>query len=134
MENATVENEKIKNYMEDLKKDVTILESNLHDKTLSIPAIKVKWIGILHAETAYLKKLENADKQLLNNACLSNPNKPRFQHEAELLANGKLKLIRDGIEIQKEVVSFLKDVVNIVIAQLGYDTSSCVKLMQIEQQ
>lgn len=129
-----MENEKLERYLEELKKDVTLNEMNIHDKALSVPAIKVKFLSILHEEQSYLKKLENADRQLLNNACAQNPNKPRFQHEADLIANGKLKAIRDAIEQQKEVVSALKDIVNVVISQLGYDVSTCVKLLSIESQ
>jgi hypothetical protein len=126
------EKTKLEKYIEELKSDVTLNPMNLHDKTLAAPAIKVKWINILHQEQAYLKKLENADKQLLNNACLQNPKKPRFQHEADLLADGRLRTIREAIEEQKETVSTLKDVINIVIAQFGYDVSTCMKMMQLE--
>src|SRR5574344_1458173 len=123
---------KIEVYLEDLKKDVNITEVTLHEKTLLVPTIKLKWIATLHAEMSYLKKLESADKQLLNNACIKNPNKPRFQHEADLLAEGKLKILRDEIETQNEVVSFLIDCVSTVISQFGYEVSACVKLTQIE--
>jgi hypothetical protein len=127
-----IKKSKIDGYVEDLRNDVSLNEVNLHDKSFEAPAIKVKWLTILHQEMAYLKKLEGADKSLVANACGQNPNKPRFSVENDLIASGKLKVLRDAIEEQKELVSLLKDMSNTVISQFGYDISSCIRLSQIE--
>lgn len=123
---------KIDLYVEDMKKDLFLDNVNIHDKSLSVPTIKIKWITILHNEMRYLKKLENADKALIDRESAMNPRKPRFQCERELLDSGKLKAIRDAVEEQKDLISTLKDLVNMVVSQFGYEVSSAIKLMQLE--
>lgn len=127
------ESSKIDLYVEDMKKDMELTEVNIHDKSLTVPAVKIKWIAILHREQAYLKRLENADRELIDRSFAQNPNRPRFQHERDLIDSGKLVAVRKAIEEQKEVVSTLTDLVKMVVAGYGMEVGNVVKLLALEQ-
>lgn len=124
---------KFEQYLEDLNKDIELKEVNLHEKSLTAPAIKVKWIRILHEERTLFKNLKKAEKTAIDQFVSQNTAKPRMQHEFEISKNEKMVALRAKIEEQEQLVGFLQDIVNVVISQYGYDVSSVVKLISIEQ-
>jgi hypothetical protein len=123
--------DKYDSYFEDLKKDVTITEVSIHDKTLMCPALKVKWIKIYHDECKIMKRLKQAEKQMMDAAVKANSAAPRFKIEEVLKSDGRFMTIKEAIVEQEQLVSMLKDVVT-MMGQFGFDIGNAVKLMAIE--
>jgi hypothetical protein len=124
---------KSEQYYQMLQKDITLNEVNLSDRTKMCPQIKSKWVKIYHDESRQLKRAKKAEKDYVNSVFKNTPNKPKFQIEAEMVNDPTMKKLRDFIEEQDVLVAFLKDVLSTVISSLGYDISTAVKFIELEQ-
>lgn len=127
------ETSKIELYYQQLMADVKLTLINLHDRSLECAGIKAKWVKIYHDELRNLKKAKKAEKTVIESLMRANPNRARYQIEQEMASNDKVQKLREYIEEQEALVAFLKDVVNTVISQFGYEISSAVRLMGLEQ-
>lgn len=120
-------------YYQQLTADVKLTLINLHDRSLECAGIKAKWVKIYHDELRNLKKAKKAEKAVVESLLKANPSRARFQIEQEMSSNDKVKKLREYIEEQEMLVAFLKDVVSTVVSQFGYEISSAVRLMGLEQ-
>lgn len=123
-------------YVDELKKDTSINELNLKDKSMSLPALKGKWVArlIRHKNTLHSleRKKRNAFKEAIPKVKEQLPVKLSENFIKEKAENvTEIIAINNQIEEEKLVIDFLERTEK-VISSMSYDLSNIIKIVQLE--
>lgn len=115
-------------------KDLELNDFLLHDKAMKCPGIKAKWLAILFEEESYMKKLENAYEQLVEDYVEAHGKRgiPKFKAEGEARMDGDIMKLGSAIKSQKEVVRYMDGIYKI-ITSFGYEIKNATDIMKMEQ-
>jgi hypothetical protein len=118
--------------------DVKLTELNLHDRTLTCPAIKTKWLRMLFEERKLLKKLEEYKKTKVEEYIKTHgkPNVPKnvekIQLDAEARKTADILRIDNAVENEKEVIDFLEQAIKVVMTSFSFDIKNSIDILKIE--
>lgn len=115
-------------------KDLELDDFIIHDKSMKCPGIKAKWLAILFEEEAYLRKLEEASTQLIEDYIMKHGSLgvPKFKCEIEARADADIIKLQIAIKSQKEVTRYMDGVYKIVGA-FNFEISNATNILKMEQ-
>lgn len=123
-------------YIEELKKDTAVNELNLKEKSLSLPALKAKWVSriILHKNT--LNSLNKTKKRILKDTIPQVREKlpvklsdNYIKEQAEDIVS--ISDITAEIDREEKIIDFLEKVEKIMTS-MTYDIGNIIKVVQLE--
>ena len=138
--------ERLQNYMKEFAADVTLNETNIHDKTLQRSALAAKWCRYEYEEKRYKDKISESLDDLRTkiqqklfeqkNAAVTNQtaNETMIKVKTEQIlktAPQYLK-IKDELESQDEIIRFIGEAKQI-ISQFGFDIKNSIDILKLEQ-
>jgi len=135
--------EEIKNYehlskrmdeiFQDAQKDLDLNEMNIREKALAAPALKAKWGAIRFAEESFLRKLERKRENMMEQYTeeFGVIGKPKFQVKNEMLKSVEIQKIDKIIKSQKELVSFVLEILKTFYG-LGFDIKNSIEILKLE--
>lgn len=135
MKRNDISNERIKELTIELEDDLKLNEVIITEKALKCPGIKTKWIQIYYEEKKRLNNL-NLLKEQLKERYIQNYGQegvPKIKTINESEKSEDIIKISKEIYKQVETIEFLKDIIDIVIKNFGYDISTAKELIKIEQ-
>ena len=134
-----LKNRGLNEYYAELDDDITVDIFNLKDKSLSVSAIRSKWLIYLFKERENLKRLKDGKAKnmtILVEAMNKDPEKRSIlskKMEDDINeTNPTMKKVTKKLEDTKEIVQFLEMATNI-LNDFGFTTSNAIKALQLEQ-
>lgn len=118
--------------------DVMITRANCLEKSMMIPTLKAKWIGIKHQQTQLLRKLEDKRKRLkhTHQVALSGNSKitltPHDVEKLNIVAKDELGDMDEQILEYKATIVYLEDLVK-AIMWIGTDVRAIVDMIKHEE-
>lgn len=140
MESIKIDNELIEKLYTELNEDMTVNIMNVRDKSMSVSAIRTKWVMKYFKENEMLKKLNKAKLQYIDKSIkelqvsdTSYRSMSRSRLEAHIFSTDeKVKKIDKHIDSQKEVLQFMEYVLNIV-ADFNFTVKHTLDALKLEQ-
>lgn len=125
---------KIQKYYDELVHDTKLTDLTMHEKSLSLPGIKAKWVMYLYRERKYHDELE----KILNSKQVDYMNKIKQTNnlliKPTLVSESDLIVLKDNIKESKETILFLQDVCKTIIQNFNFDVKNVVDLIKVEAQ
>jgi len=126
----------LENYIKEIKEDTIVNELNLKEKSLSLPALKAKWVARLINHKNTLNELEKKKrilvKRLLPQVKESLPVKLSDNLIKDAAEDTKeVAEISEKINEQKQIIEFLERTEK-VMTSFTYDIGNIVKVIQLE--
>jgi len=132
-------------YMLELKSDIKITETNLHEKVLERPGLAAKWGRYSYEEERYLKKMKDAFEKYQQSvaATLYNNKKSAIVNASSntILMNKQVKDILksdktylkfiDEISNQEDIIRFIGEAKQLMYS-FGYDCKNAIEVMKLE--
>jgi len=123
-------------YIEELKIDTIVNELNLKEKSLSLPALKAKWVSIIISHRNKLNTLQRTKKKLLKDTIPQVKDKlpvklseNYIKEKAEDVVS--ISNISEEIDREEKIIDFLEKVEKIM-SSMTYDIGNIVKVVQLE--
>jgi CRISPR/Cas system endoribonuclease Cas6 (RAMP superfamily) len=116
------------------QEDLELTELTIRDKALKEPAIKAKWGAIRFAEEAKLEKLERIKEQLIDKFTEEfghDLNMKRFEINAAVLKKDEIKRIDKAVNIQKQVISFVHEMIKTIYG-FGFSVKNAIDILKLE--
>ena len=137
---------RLEQYMKEFSADVSLNETNIHDKTLLRPAIAAKWCRYEYEEKRYKEKmvaglddLKNQIAQKLyekkKSAIVSQTiNETMIKIEADKILKSSPQYLAKKTEIEDkdEIIRFIGEAKQI-ISQFGFDIKNSIDILKLEQ-
>ncbi len=125
---------RLNDYMETLFADTKVTEMNIREMGLALPGIRSKWIKFKYAEEQTLEKLENHVELLVEEyiAKHGHENAVKFKTKAEAEQSKQVLKTKTAILMQKDVVKFINDAINLNIKSISFDIKNCTELFKLE--
>ena len=138
--------ERLEHYMREFAADVTLNETNIHDKTLLRPAIAAKWCRYDYEEKRYKEKMLAELDDLKQKVTLKLYEKKKSSIVSQTVNETMIKIEADKIlkaspqylakkadlENQDEVIRFIGEAKQI-ISQFGFDIKNSIDVLKLEQ-
>lgn len=138
--------ERLEHYMREFAADVTLNETNIHDKTLLRPAIAAKWCRYDYEEKRYKEKMLAELEDLKQKVTLKLYEKKKSSIVSQTVNETMIKIEADKIlkaspqylakkadlESQDEVIRFIGEAKQI-ISQFGFDIKNSIDVLKLEQ-
>lgn len=123
---------KIARYSESVKRCISLNDMNIREKALVASTIHHGFINSLYAEKRKLKLYEKALKVKTQEYISKNglEDIPRYKSDEIIQGEKEIRVLKDNIELQKEIISYLEDVCK-VMATFGYNVKNSVELMKL---
>lgn len=132
-------NNSINEYYEEMNTDMTVTHFNIKERSLTVSAIRCKWLMYLTKEKENLKRLKNAKtdnmKKLLDQANKDTTRKSKINRilEDEInTENSNMIKLNVTIENTKETVQFLEFATNI-FNDYGFTIKNAIDCFKLEQ-
>lgn len=123
-------------YIEELKADTIVNELNLKEKSLSLPALKAKWVSRIILHKNKLNNLQRTKKKLLKDTIPQVKDKlpvklseNYIKEKAEDIVS--VSNISEEIDREEKIIDFLEKVEKIM-SSMTYDIGNIVKVVQLE--
>jgi len=137
---------RIEAYMKEFDADVTLNETNIHDKTLLRPALAAKWCRYEYEEKKYREKmtaeldglkLKIAQKlfEKKKNAVVSQTiSESMIKIEADKILKSSPQYLAKKAELeeQDDIIRFIGEAKQI-ISQFGFDIKNSIDVLKLEQ-
>lgn len=138
--------DRLEKYMKEFSADVTLNETNIHDKTLLRSALAAKWCRYEYEEKRYKEKmtaelddLKTKIAQKLyekkKNAIISQTiNETMIKIEADKVLKSSPQYLekKKDIDDQDEIIRFIGEAKQI-ISQFGFDIKNSIDILKLEQ-
>ena len=130
-----INNTRIAELNEELYEDLKLSEVTITEKALMCPGLKTKWIQIYYEEKKRLKLLNKLKDKLKEDYInkYGQEGVPRIKTQNESEKCDEIKSVNNKIELQVEVIEYLREILDMVIKNLGYDIGTAKELIKIEQ-
>lgn len=136
---VSLQNKDINEYYTELNDDLTVNIFNLRERSLSISAIRSKWIMYLFKERENLKRLKDAKSKAVEKLVETMNKEPstrtiinRKLEDDINKSNPKIVKVNNKIEEVKEVVQFLEMSTN-VLNDYGFTVKNAIDALKLEQ-
>lgn len=136
---VTLMNKSINEYYQELNNDLTINLLNLRERSLSISAIRAKWIMYLFKEKENLKRYKKKKSEItakLIEVMNKDPNKRSIinrKMEDEINSkNPSMIKLNNTIEELQEIIQFLELSTN-VLNDYGFTVKNTIDTLKLEQ-
>jgi hypothetical protein len=119
--------------------DVFITRENSFEKSMMIPTLKAKWVGIKHQQTRLLHALEDKRARLkhTHQVALSGNSKialaPHEVEKLQIVAKDELRSMDEQIAEYRDTVEYVKDLVQAIMF-IGTDVKNIVELRKLEEE
>jgi len=138
--------ERLEHYMKEFSADVTLNETNIHDKTLLRSAIAAKWCRYEYEEKRYKDKMSSELDDLKlkiaqklyekkKNAIVNQSiNETMIKVEADKILKTSPQYLakKSELEDQDEIIRFIGEAKQI-ISQFGFDIKNSIDVLKLEQ-
>ena len=126
----------VDDYINELKQDTIVNELNLKEKSLSLPALKAKWVARLITHNNQINDLEKKKRNLIKNILPRVKESLPVKLSDNVIKNTaenttEIQEINGKIDEQKRIVDFLERIEK-VMSSMSFDISNIVKVMQLE--
>ena len=136
---------KLDNFMKEFDGDVTLNETNIHDKTLLRASIAAKWCRYEYEERRFKDKIQAAIDALKNKvanelfeekkkavvAKIANETLIKMEAEKRVKSDVKYYELKKALEEQEDVLRFIAEAKQI-ISQFGFDIKNAIDVLKLE--
>lgn len=135
MQRHDILNDRIKELNKELYEDLKLNEVILTEKSLQCPGIKTKWIQIYYEEKKRLNNLHLLKDKLKDDyvSKFGQEGVPKVKTISESEKSNDIQVVNSEIRKQNETVEYLREILDMVIKNLGYDIGTAKELIKIEQ-
>jgi U3 small nucleolar RNA-associated protein 14 len=131
-----VENDDLNNYTRELNNDMKLTKMNIHEKSLMVSSLRVKWLNYYFKEKENLQRIKKAKDKILKTK-LGNGKVStsvlKMKSEDVLSENDeqirKLNSMNDRV---KTNIEFLERAMNI-LNDFGFSVRNCIDLYKLEK-
>jgi U3 small nucleolar RNA-associated protein 14 len=131
-----VENDDLNNYTRELNNDMKLTKMNIHEKSLMVSSLRVKWLNYYFKEKENLQRIKKAKDKILKTK-LGNSKVStsvlKMKSEDVLSENDeqirKLNSMNDRV---KTNIEFLERAMNI-LNDFGFSVRNCIDLYKLEK-
>ena len=123
---------KMAKYSESIRRCIALNDMNIREKALVASTIHHGFVNSYYAEKRELKRYKKALKKKTEEFIEKNglEEMPRYRSEEILKGEKTIRVIRESIEVQKELISYLEDMCK-VMYNFGFNVKNGVELMKL---
>lgn len=131
-----VENDDLNNYTRELDNDMKLTKMNIHEKSLMVSSLRVKWLNYYFKEKENLQRIKKAKDKILK-AKLGNikvsTSVLKMKSEDVLSENDEqIRKLNAMNERVKTNIEFLERAMNI-LNDFGFSVRNCIDLYKLEK-
>lgn len=131
-----VENDDLNNYTRELDNDMKLTKMNIHEKSLMVSSLRVKWLNYYFKEKENLQRIKKAKDKILK-AKLGNSKIStsvlKMKSEDVLSENDEqIRKLNAMNERVKTNIEFLERAMNI-LNDFGFSVRNCIDLYKLEK-
>lgn len=131
-----VENDDLNNYTRELDNDMKLTKMNIHEKSLMVSSLRVKWLNYYFKEKENLQRIKKAKDKILK-AKLGNSKVStsvlKMKSEDVLSENDEqIRKLNAMNERVKTNIEFLERAMNI-LNDFGFSVRNCIDLYKLEK-
>ena len=131
-----VENDDLNNYTRELNNDMKLTKMNIHEKSLMVSSLRVKWLNYYFKEKENLQRIKKAKDKILK-AKLGNSKVStsvlKMKSEDVLSENDEqIRKLNAMNERVKTNIEFLERAMNI-LNDFGFSVRNCIDLYKLEK-
>ena len=133
-------------FMKEFDADISLNETNIHDKTVSRSSLAAKWCRYEYEEKKYKQKIEdkiNALKQYTANELFKKKKDSivnqkasamlmKADAEACLKSSSQYNSLKEELNAQEDILRFIGEAKQI-ISQFGFDIKNSIEILKLEQ-
>jgi hypothetical protein len=128
------DNEDLNNYTKELNEDMKITKMNIHEKSLMVSSLRVKWLNYYFKEKENFQRIKKAKDTILKSKIGNNNNSILKMKSEDIISENderikKLNILYDRV---KTNIDFLERAMNI-LNDFGFSIKNCIDLFKLEK-
>jgi len=128
------ENPTLAGYISELKEDTVLTVGNIREKSLTVSAIRSKWLAYLFKERENLQRAQKVRRQIIEKKSASTQSSALRLKSDEKLAESdeKVKRLDQLIKMTKENIDYIEKAQN-VLADFVWNIKNAVEILKMER-
>ncbi len=136
---------RLDHFMNEFSEDLTLNETNIHDKTMLRASLAAKWCRYEYEEKRYKEKITEKIDKLKNDIALEIFEKKKQAVVSKMITESMIKIetervvkldvryldLKDELADQDEIIRFIAEAKQI-ISQFGYDIKNALDVLKLE--
>lgn len=128
------DNEDLNNYTKELNEDMKITKMNIHEKSLMVSSLRVKWLNYYFKEKENFQRIKKAKDTILKSKIGNNNNSILKMKSEDIISENdeRIKKLNILYERVKTNIDFLERAMNI-LNDFGFQIKNCIDLYKLEK-
>ena len=128
------DNEDLNNYTKELNEDMKITKMNIHEKSLMVSSLRVKWLNYYFKEKENFQRIKKAKDTILKSKIGNNNNSILKMKSEDIISENdeRIKKLNILYERVKTNIEFLERAMNI-LNDFGFSIKNCIDLFKLEK-